>query len=894
MQPGVSGSGLLEYLLKIFGYFLFNTHAKLLSARYRALAELISMGLLWAAACLAAGGSTAATAPLPNTPLSSAREIWAEVDSFLLRHRCHHAYVDAGLNIGVQIRKLYEPHKYINASSLAVFDRLFGPPPRCNVCAIGIEPNPRHRARLEKVEQHLRAAGAPVLILSAAAANFDGVLPFGTDSSAGNSNTEDWEGTTAPWVKSKSKSAATMQVPVIDLAVLLTRVRERLAERARPARLLMKLDVEGSEYIILPHLAYTGALCHVDEIYTEWHPGSTPSATGEAVAAVVQRELTRLLAPPHSQPPCCTTLSVEDDESYLHDNVCGARRGIAPLTSHRCPQVPFPARGELCSAGAVRDHTDADRPSRHGSSRPRCEPLESTEPHPTKIAVALTTLVAPLACGRRGMCRVMGRVSGMDGEKAALWLVLGIIIALAAIRLCRRARATTASPAAVLLYASPTEAASRADAEHRASGRGAVVTMRKVFTCLMLGGTEVDFLALHLNATAPHTTAWIVTEAPLTLSGTPRRLHDEVFAPGSPLRRQYGARLHRLVVHDLPWKLDLRGCAGCKLGPQQAFQNEAWQRAACMTVLRTLRPGPEDYVLVADPDEIPAPSQFRALATYGSSVVTLGLRMFYYDLGCYRGMWDKLNAITWGYAMRASSGDPSGWAQAVRNANYTRPVSRAARLHGSPGYHLSYFLTAEGVAGKISHFGEQHLNTPAATNVASLRLRIAAGCDPVMRRDHGFVCKSPPRDDGTTWMRALIAHHLPGEVAERGDARLLRVAADEAVQPVELAEQSRPWRTHEPGNSPFCGLGGLRGWQLVRNSVLGCAKTVSAVPKWLKESRTLCTRLREDAELVRCKRPPLPLVSRRRACTPAPAPPPRAPPSSLTVPARARLPGVRL
>ena len=392
------------------------------------------MGLLWAAACLATCGSTAATA---TPPLSSAREIWTEVDRFLLRHRCHHAYVDAGLNIGVQIRKLYEPHKYINASSLAMFHRLFGPPPRCNVCAIGIEPNPRHRARLQKVEQHLRAAGAHVLILSAAAATFDGVLPFATNSSAVNANTEDWEGTTAPWVQSKWKSA--MQVPAIDLAVLLARVRERLAEGVRPARVLMKLDVEGSEYIILPHLAYTGALCHVDEIYTEWHPGSTPSATGEAVAAVVQRELTRLLAPPHSQPPCCTTLSVEDDESYLHDNVCGARRGIAPLTSHRCPQVPFPARGELCSAETTRDHASADRPSRHGSLRPRCE---STEPQPT-IAVALTMVVAPLACNRRGMCRLMGRVNGMDGEKAALWLVLGIILALAAIQLCRRARAPT-------------------------------------------------------------------------------------------------------------------------------------------------------------------------------------------------------------------------------------------------------------------------------------------------------------------------------------------------------------------------------------------------------------------------------------------------------------------
>ena len=36
----------------------------------------------------------------------------ARVDALFTRHGCVHAYLDVGTNIGVQIRKLYEPHKY--------------------------------------------------------------------------------------------------------------------------------------------------------------------------------------------------------------------------------------------------------------------------------------------------------------------------------------------------------------------------------------------------------------------------------------------------------------------------------------------------------------------------------------------------------------------------------------------------------------------------------------------------------------------------------------------------------------------------------------------------------------------------------------------------------------
>ena len=56
---------------------------------------------------------------------------------------CRHIYLDVGSNIGVQIRKLFEPHRYPNAKVLEVFRKYFGSDTdarRREVCAVGFEP----------------------------------------------------------------------------------------------------------------------------------------------------------------------------------------------------------------------------------------------------------------------------------------------------------------------------------------------------------------------------------------------------------------------------------------------------------------------------------------------------------------------------------------------------------------------------------------------------------------------------------------------------------------------------------------------------------------------------------------------------------------------------------
>ena len=64
---------------------------------------------------------------------------------------CYHVYMDVGSNIGVQIRKLYEPQKYPGAVVHRIFNEAFGSSrsDRKNVCTIGFEPNPAHSERLK-------------------------------------------------------------------------------------------------------------------------------------------------------------------------------------------------------------------------------------------------------------------------------------------------------------------------------------------------------------------------------------------------------------------------------------------------------------------------------------------------------------------------------------------------------------------------------------------------------------------------------------------------------------------------------------------------------------------------------------------------------------------------
>jgi hypothetical protein len=281
-------------------------------------------------------------------------------------YNCHHVYMDVGSNIGVQMRKLYEPHLYdrpdprlpdlisyfksaeiaaqVNASPpvLPVFDQYFGRAPRCHVCSIAVEPNPRHAPRLRELQQSLRAAGAGVLVLTATAADvYDGNttmwIPPATAQWGGKVN---YVGAavlppnrTLP--KNLLRSSRAASVRTVDLARLLLFVRRELTRRQAGGRIVMKLDTEGAEYRLLPHILARSAACGADLIFLEWHRTTNPKHV-----EIRQQSVDALAAL-----TCKPTISSIDDETFLYDGVslptgsiCSSR---LPAASSPLPSSPF-------------------------------------------------------------------------------------------------------------------------------------------------------------------------------------------------------------------------------------------------------------------------------------------------------------------------------------------------------------------------------------------------------------------------------------------------------------------------------------------------------------------------------------------------------------------------
>ena len=91
---------------------------------------------------------------------------------------CYHVYLDVGSNIGIQVRKLFEPNLYTNASLLEVFDAYFGPiddkgERHDTVCAVGFEPNPHHTSVLKGIQEAYKLCGWQTTFYTGVAAAHD-------------------------------------------------------------------------------------------------------------------------------------------------------------------------------------------------------------------------------------------------------------------------------------------------------------------------------------------------------------------------------------------------------------------------------------------------------------------------------------------------------------------------------------------------------------------------------------------------------------------------------------------------------------------------------------------------------------------------------------------------
>lgn len=224
---------------------------------------------------------------------------------------CQHVYLDLGSNVGIQVRKLFEPELYPAAAgdSIAVFNRFFGSAAerRKSTCAIGMEMNPAHTARLRAVEAAHAKQGWRT--------RFFTQTGVGVDFSTGRYNHTGVKDTPldlsakinfAPAPGDAAANGSDFSIRFASAAELILLVAARqLPESSEAAHIVAKLDIEGGEHLVLPHLLLSNALCALDYVALEMHPQTLLLEL--SVAKLVQQG-------------CKTEVSLDDDEKYAFSN----------------------------------------------------------------------------------------------------------------------------------------------------------------------------------------------------------------------------------------------------------------------------------------------------------------------------------------------------------------------------------------------------------------------------------------------------------------------------------------------------------------------------------------------------------------------------------------------
>ncbi|KAL9178533.1 hypothetical protein ACHAXT_001871 [Thalassiosira profunda] len=258
---------------------------------------------------------------------------------------CYHIFLDVGANIGVHTRFLYQPELYPKAvRAREIFDQQFGASRNnSDFCSFGFEPNPAHAERHARLASAYNGQGWRYSYVNAGVSDEDGNLTFYHNQDEGQNEwgfgDHNLKGVGVP-----------VTVPTIRFS---TWLQNELLDRELPEtvygnystgpRVVMKMDIESSEYRVLPDLWFTGIMCQtIDFLFGEFHPWDISykddAITGRGGLSLRSEEATGVLRTGvklfHSFKDCSTDIVELDDESYLHDG------------------MPFPGATEANSVGS--------------------------------------------------------------------------------------------------------------------------------------------------------------------------------------------------------------------------------------------------------------------------------------------------------------------------------------------------------------------------------------------------------------------------------------------------------------------------------------------------------------------------------------------------------------
>eukprot|EP01083_Nonionella_stella_P235053 826945_1 len=217
-----------------------------------------------------------------TTNLGNVSEL-SETNLYQPQWNCSTIYIDLGSNIGVQSRKLFEPDLYSRSGvprghgrrislkqRMQQYDNILGniETRRKDCCVFSFEANPAHKQRLKEIETCYGEKGWKIHFYIRAVWDSDNELI--TIHTNINDTNEDWG---ASIFDTPTENESIYRVKTIDIADWTL----KLINIHKPNKILMKMDIEGAEYQVLPRMLQKGILCniYIDTIDVEIHNVTT-------------------------------------------------------------------------------------------------------------------------------------------------------------------------------------------------------------------------------------------------------------------------------------------------------------------------------------------------------------------------------------------------------------------------------------------------------------------------------------------------------------------------------------------------------------------------------------------------------------------------------------------
>ena len=228
---------------------------------------------------------------------------------------------------------------------------------------------------------------------------------------------------------------------------------------------------------------------------------------------------------------------------------------------------------------------------------------------------------------------------------------------------------------------------------------------RRIIDCFIFYN-EFNMISYRLNVLNDIVDFFVIVESTHTFSGREKKIYSDEL---TELFDKFKDKIVHIIVDDMPFKFP-----NINFNKKEQWKNEIHQRNCIKRGLDKLNIFDEDFIIIADVDEIPDSRTLKLIKnnTIPVFVNTLEMDFYYYNLNSKNmNKWHSVKIVLY---------------RLFKEKNFSCEDYRGLKcpIIKNGGWHLSYFGDKYFIKNKIENFSHQEFNNDQFTNLNKIEERV--------------------------------------------------------------------------------------------------------------------------------------------------------------------------